>query len=67
MIIDFIKIIFLKKYIYVSVHMCLLVVVGGETEQRKCAFTQCVINLWNSLLQDVIMASGLDAFKSLGK
>ena len=31
--------------------------------ERKDFFTQCVISLWNSLPQDVVMASDLDAFE----
>ena len=31
--------------------------------KRKSFFTQHVVSLWNSLPQDVVMASGLDAFK----
>ena len=33
------------------------------TDKRKYFFIQCVISLWNSLPQNVVMASGLDAFK----
>ena len=32
-------------------------------DKRKYFFTQRVVSLWNSLPQDVVMASGLDAFK----
>ena len=35
-----------------------------RTEKRKYLFTQCAVSLCNSLSQDVVMASGLDAFKS---
>ena len=35
-----------------------------RTDQRKYFFTQHIFSLWNSLPQDVVMASGLDAFKS---
>ena len=34
-----------------------------RTDKRKYFFTQRVVSLWNSLPQDVVMASGLDAFK----
>ena len=34
-----------------------------RTDKIKDLFTQCVVSLWNSLPQDVVMASGLDAFK----
>ena len=34
-----------------------------NTDKRKYVFTQRVFSLWNSLPQDVVMASGLDAFK----
>ena len=33
------------------------------TDIGKYFFTQRVVSLWNSLSQDVVMASGLDAFK----
>ena len=32
-------------------------------DKRKYFFTQHVVSLWNSLSQDVVIASGLDAFK----
>ena len=34
-----------------------------RTDKRKYFFTHRVISLWNSLPQEVVMASGLDAFK----
>ena len=34
-----------------------------RTDKIKYFFTQCSVSLWNFLLQDVGMASGLDAFK----
>ena len=34
-----------------------------RTDKRKYFFTQHVVSLWNSLPQDVVMASGLDDFK----
>ena len=34
-----------------------------RTDKRKYFFTKRVVSLWNSLPQDVVMASGLDAFK----
>ena len=34
-----------------------------KTDKRKYFFTQRVIGVWNSLPQEVVMASGLDAFK----
>ena len=34
-----------------------------KTDKRKYFFTQRIVSLWNSLPQDVVMASGLDAFK----
>ena len=34
-----------------------------RTDRRKHFLTQHVVSLWNSLPQDVVMASGLDAFK----
>ena len=34
-----------------------------RTDKRKYFFTQRIVSLWNSLPQDVVMASGLDAFK----
>ena len=34
-----------------------------RTDQGKHFFTQYVVSMWNSLPQDVVMASGLDAFK----
>ena len=33
------------------------------TDERKYLLTQYVVSLWNTLPQDVVMASGLDAFK----
>ena len=39
--------------------------VGGRsrTNKRKDFFTQRIIKLWNSLTQDVVMATNLDDFK----
>ena len=34
-----------------------------RTDKRKYFFTECVVRLWNVLPQDMVMASGLDAFK----
>ena len=34
-----------------------------RTDERNYFFIQHVVSLWNSLPQDVMMASGLDAFK----
>ena len=34
-----------------------------RTHKRKYLFTQRVVSLWNSFPQDMVMASGLDAFK----
>ena len=34
-----------------------------RTDKRKYFFIQRVVSLWSSLPQDVVMASGLDAFK----
>ena len=34
-----------------------------RTDQRKDFFTQQVVSLWNSLPQDVVISSDLDAFK----
>ena len=38
---------------------------GGRfrTHQREDFFIQCSVNLWNSLPQDVAMATHLDGFK----
>ena len=38
---------------------------GGRsrTNQRKDFFTQPTVRLWNSLPQDVVMATNLDGFK----
>ena len=33
-----------------------------KTDKIKYFFTQHVVSLWNSLPQDVVMASGLEAF-----
>ena len=38
-------------------HVCV------RTQKRKYLFTQHVVSLWNSLPQDVVNASGLDALK----
>ena len=34
-----------------------------RSDKRKSFFTQRVVSLWNSLPQDVMMASSLDVFK----
>ena len=34
-----------------------------RTDKRKYFFTKRVVSLWNSLPQDVVMTSGLDALK----
>ena len=34
-----------------------------RTDKRKYFFTQRAVSLWNSLPQDVVIASDLDAFK----
>ena len=34
-----------------------------RTDKRKSFLTQCGVSLWNSLSQDVVTASGRDAFK----
>ena len=34
-----------------------------KTNNIKYLFNQCVVSLWDSLPHDVVMASGLDAFK----
>ena len=38
---------------------------GGRyrTDNRKYFFRQRIVNLWNSLSQDVVMATNLDGFK----
>ena len=39
--------------------------IGGRfmTDKRKGFFTQCIVQLWNALPQDVVMATNLDGFK----
>ena len=39
--------------------------IGGtsRTNKRKDYFTQCTVRLWNSLPQDVVMATNLDGSK----
>ena len=39
--------------------------IGGRsrTNKRKYFFRQCIFKLWNSLPQDVVMATNLDGFK----
>ena len=39
--------------------------IGGRsrTNKRKYFFTQLIVKLWNSLPQDVVMATNLDGFK----
>ena len=37
--------------------------VGRVRRDQKYFFTQHVVKVWNSLPQDMVMASGLDAFK----
>ena len=39
--------------------------IGGRfrTNKRKDFFTQCIVKLWSSLPQDVVMATNLDVFK----
>ena len=39
---------------------------GGrsKTNIRKYFFTQRIVRLWNSLPEDVVMATNLDVFKS---
>ena len=39
--------------------------IGGRsrTNKRKYFFTQCIVKLWNSLPQDVVIATNLDGFK----
>ena len=39
--------------------------IGGRsrTNKRKYFFTQYIVKLWNSLPQDVTMATNLDGFK----
>ena len=41
--------------------------IGGRsrTNKRKYFFTQCIVTLWNSLPQDVGMATNLDGFKGV--
>ena len=34
-----------------------------RTDKRNNFIIQCVVSLWNFLPQDVVMTSGLDAFK----
>ena len=36
---------------------------GFRTDKRKYFFTQCIVKLWNSLPQNVVMATNLDGFK----
>ena len=38
---------------------------GGRfrSDNRKCSFTHVIVKLWNSLPQDVAMATNLDDFK----
>ena len=40
--------------------------IGGRsrTNKRKYFFTQRIVKIWNSLPQDVVMATNLDGFKS---
>ena len=35
----------------------------SRTNKRKYFFTQHIVKLWNSLPQDVVMATNLDGFK----
>ena len=39
--------------------------IGGRsrTNKRKYFFSQRIVKLWNSLPQDVVMATNLDGFK----
>ena len=39
--------------------------IGGRfrTDKRKYFFAQCIVLQWNSLPQDVVMATNLDGFK----
>ena len=39
--------------------------IGGRsrTNKRNYFFTHCIIKLWNSLPQDVVMSTNLDGFK----
>lgn len=45
-------------------HLTKLLSTAYKTDKKRWHFTQCIIDLWNSLPQDVFFPTSVDGFKT---